>query len=106
VGSVIPRMKGPRSLAALLRPGDYWPEQNQNSRAGGPPLLSRPARLLDRLRGHAQPCLAAPDLTEHAPGDARQMLADRVVAHLEQSGFEIDEDAQVMRKRPPSRNHG
>jgi hypothetical protein len=29
-----------------------------------------------------------------------------VVDHLEQSGFEIDEDEQVMRKRPPSANHG
>jgi hypothetical protein len=34
------------------------------------------------------------------------MLAERVVEHLEQSGFEVDEDEQVMRKRPPSRNHG
>ena len=45
-------------------------------------------------------------LTEHAPDDARQQLAARVVDHLEQSGFEIDEDEQVMRKRPPSANHG
>jgi hypothetical protein len=45
-------------------------------------------------------------LTEHAPDDARQMLAKRVVQHLEQSGFEIDEAEQVMRKRPPSANHG
>ena len=43
---------------------------------------------------------------EHAPDDARQMLADRVVEHLELSGFEIDEADQVMRKRPPTRNHG
>ena len=45
-------------------------------------------------------------LKEHAPDDARQQLADRVVEHLEQAGFEIDEGEQVMRKRPPSRNHG
>jgi hypothetical protein len=45
-------------------------------------------------------------LTEHAPDDARQQLAARVVEHLEQSGFEIDEDAQLMRKRPPTRSHG
>jgi hypothetical protein len=35
----------------------------------------------------------------------RQILAGRVVEHLEQSGFEIDEAAQVMRKRPPTRKH-
>jgi hypothetical protein len=44
-------------------------------------------------------------LKEHAPDDARQTLAERVVEHLEQSGFEIDEAQQVMRKRPPSANH-
>jgi hypothetical protein len=45
-------------------------------------------------------------LTEHAPDDARQQLAARVVAHLEKSGFEIDEAEQVMRKCPPTRSHG
>jgi hypothetical protein len=45
-------------------------------------------------------------LTEHAPDDARQQLAARVVEHLERAGFEIDEAEQVMRKRPPSANHG
>jgi hypothetical protein len=45
-------------------------------------------------------------LKEHAPEDARQQLAARVLEHLEQSGFEIDEAEQVMRKRPPSRNQG
>jgi hypothetical protein len=34
------------------------------------------------------------------------MLANQVVEHLELSGFEIDETDQVMRKRPPTRNHG
>jgi hypothetical protein len=33
-------------------------------------------------------------------------LAQRVVEHLELSGFEIDENEQVLRKRPPSANHG
>jgi hypothetical protein len=42
-------------------------------------------------------------LTEHAPDDARQMLAQRVVQHMELSGFEIDESEQVLRKRPPAR---
>jgi hypothetical protein len=45
-------------------------------------------------------------LTEHAPDDARQMLAERVLRHLEQSGFEINEAEQVMRRRPPIRHHG
>jgi hypothetical protein len=45
-------------------------------------------------------------LTEHAPDDARQQLAARVVEHLEAFRFEIDEAEQVMRKRPPPRNHG
>jgi hypothetical protein len=34
------------------------------------------------------------------------MLAKRVVEHFDLSGFEIDEADQVMRKRPPSANHG
>jgi hypothetical protein len=42
---------------------------------------------------------------EHAPDDARQQLAERVVTHLEQSGFEIDEDGQTLRKRPPPPPH-
>ena len=45
-------------------------------------------------------------LNEHAADDARQMLAERVVQHLEQSGFEIDEERQVLRKRPPTPKHG
>jgi hypothetical protein len=45
-------------------------------------------------------------LTGHTSDDARQQLAARVVDHLEQSGFEIDEEHQVLRKRPPSANHG
>jgi hypothetical protein len=44
-------------------------------------------------------------LKEHAPDGARQMLAERVVQHLEQSGFVIDEERRVLRKRPPSPNH-
>jgi len=34
-------------------------------------------------------------LTEHAPDDAKQQLAERVVKHLETSGFELDEDGQT-----------
>jgi hypothetical protein len=36
----------------------------------------------------------------------RQQLGKRVVEHLELSGFEIDEDGQVIRKRPPMKGHG
>jgi hypothetical protein len=56
--------------------------------------VTRSRKLLRRL------------LTEHASDDARQMLAERVVQHLEQSGFEIDEERQVLRKRPPTPKHG
>jgi hypothetical protein len=34
-------------------------------------------------------------LTEHTPDDARQQVAARVVEHLEQSGFEIDEASRL-----------
>jgi hypothetical protein len=40
-------------------------------------------------------------LQDHVTDDARQQLAARVVEHLEQSRFEIDEAEQIMRKRPP-----
>ena len=45
-------------------------------------------------------------LKEHAPDDARQELAERIVRHLEQSGFELDEEAGALRKRPPLGPHG
>ena len=45
-------------------------------------------------------------LKDHVTDDARQQLAARVVEHLERWGFEIDETDQVMRKRPPTRDHG
>ena len=44
-------------------------------------------------------------LKEHAPDDARQELAEGV-KHLEQSGFELDEEARALRKRPPLEPHG
>jgi hypothetical protein len=43
-------------------------------------------------------------LREHVTDDAREMLAKRVIEHIELSGFEIDEAAQIMRKR--DRGHG
>ena len=45
-------------------------------------------------------------LKEHISDDARGQLAKKVVAHLELSGLEIDEEHQVMRKRPPTHGHG
>jgi hypothetical protein len=45
-------------------------------------------------------------LKEHIADDARQQLAERVIGHLERSGFEIDEAEQVMRRRPPPPMHG
>jgi hypothetical protein len=50
-------------------------------------------------------CLAARG-AGRVPSVSVRPLAARVVEHLEQSGFEIDEAEQVMRKRPPSANHG
>ena len=71
-------------------------------------LFQRLPRLLDRL---------GPDLTrsrsllrrllkEHAPDDARQELAEGVVRHLEESGFELDGEGRALRKRPPLEPHG
>jgi hypothetical protein len=45
-------------------------------------------------------------LKQHVTDDTRDQLARRVVEHLELGGFEIDEQAQVMRKRPPTHGHG
>jgi hypothetical protein len=42
----------------------------------------------------------------HVADDARQQLSKKVVAHLELSGFEIDEERQVMTKRRPAHGHG
>ena len=56
--------------------------------------LSRSRALLRRI------------LAEHAPDDAKQQLAERVVKHLETAGFELDEDGQALRKRPPLPPHG
>jgi hypothetical protein len=42
-------------------------------------------------------------LKEHITDDARQKLAERVVDHLELSGFEIDEQERIMRKQDGGR---
>ena len=56
--------------------------------------LTRSRSLLRRL------------LKEHAPDGAKHELAERVVRHLEQSGFELDEEAEALKKRPPLEPHG
>jgi hypothetical protein len=56
--------------------------------------LTRSRSLLRRL------------LKEHAPDVARQELAERVVKHLEQSGFDLDEETRALRQRPPVEPHG
>jgi hypothetical protein len=38
--------------------------------------------------------------------DAREMLAKKVIEHIELSGFEIDEHEQVMKRRPPRHGSG
>ena len=45
-------------------------------------------------------------MKQHAPDDAKRELGERVVKHLEESGFEVDEARQVLRKRPPLEPHG
>jgi hypothetical protein len=45
-------------------------------------------------------------LREHAPDHAKQQLAERVVKHLEMTGFELDEEGQALRRRPPLSAHG
>jgi hypothetical protein len=37
--------------------------------------------------------------------DARQQLAARVVGHIEQSGFEINEAGEVLRGKPQAPLH-
>lgn len=49
--------------------------------------------------------LLRPLLKEHVADDARQQLAERVIDHLELSGFEINEGERVMRKWPPTPGH-
>jgi hypothetical protein len=42
-------------------------------------------------------------LKEHVSDDTRHILAKRVVEHLELSGFEIDEQERIMRKKDGGR---
>jgi hypothetical protein len=43
---------------------------------------------------------------QHVTEDARRELGRRVVQHLERQGFEVDEEGQTLRRRPPGRDHG
>jgi hypothetical protein len=45
-------------------------------------------------------------LKEHIADDTRHMLAEKVIEHVELSGFTIDEFSQVMKRRLPSDGHG
>ncbi len=45
-------------------------------------------------------------LSEHTPDDARQQLAQSVVRHLEQSGYQVDEEARALKALPPLEPHG
>jgi hypothetical protein len=44
-------------------------------------------------------------LREHVSDDAREMLAKRVLEHLQFWGFEIDEDGQALWRKPPRTAH-
>jgi hypothetical protein len=58
---------------------------------------------LEHRAFHYQVPLLRRIVTEHATDDVRQRLAEKVVAHLELSGFEIDEQQRVIRKRDGGR---
>jgi len=45
-------------------------------------------------------------LKQHVSYGPRKELGKRVVEHLELSGFEIDEEGQATRKKPPTKDHG
>jgi hypothetical protein len=45
-------------------------------------------------------------LRKHTTDEERDQYARRVVRHLEQSGFELDEERQALRKRPPLSPYG
>ena len=45
-------------------------------------------------------------LREHTSDHARKQLAERVVSHLELSGYEVDGVAKALKQKPPARPHG
>ena len=81
---------GPREHHANMAPVDHRSFRDQLAFSIGY-AVSRSRELLLRL------------LKEHITDDARQQLAERVVEHLELSGFEIDEQERIMRKQDGGR---
>jgi hypothetical protein len=45
-------------------------------------------------------------LKQHVSDGPREHLGKRVVKHLEQSGFELDEEGGALKRRPPTEPHG
>jgi hypothetical protein len=45
-------------------------------------------------------------LNEHVSDEARHMLANKMIQHLELSGFQVDEERQIMTKRRGHHGHG
>jgi hypothetical protein len=81
---------GLREHHANMAPVDHGSFRDQLAFSIGY-AVSRSRDLLRRL------------LKEHITDDARQQLAERVVEHLELSGFEIDEQERIMRKQDGGR---
>ena len=59
-----------------------------------------PARVQHRLALSRSRDLLRRLLKEHTPDDARQQVAERVIEHLEQSSFELDDGGQALRRKP------
>jgi hypothetical protein len=64
--------------------------------------LGRSRDLLRRILHGKSPMMRA----WHVTDDAREMLAKRVLEHLELSGFVIDEEQQLMTRRFTPHGHG
>jgi hypothetical protein len=45
-------------------------------------------------------------LKEHVSDQTRHELGERIISHLDQSGYELDEAGQALKKRPPLEPHG
>jgi hypothetical protein len=67
--------------------------------------LPLPTPLFDRLSIERNQPLLRRALREHMSDDAREMLAKRVLEHLQLWGFEIDEDVRALRRKPPRTPH-
>ena len=117
LGALDPVMlSGFRSARRCLGPPQPWLKHPSAVVRGGAAVASA-ASSRRASRGTVIMCLrpaccqsALPRGRPSAPRSPRahrpERIAELVVEHLEQLGFEIDESDQVMRKRPPSANHG